>query len=93
MCEKFSYLGWLGAEGNPPTRDYFSPNKQALGSIHVPCDTEIPFSFSFCSLVEREGDLCLTGYDKHGILLKAPCSVCLLTTHTKKKKHYYTSLS
>ena len=30
MYEKFSRPGWLGVEGNPPTRDNFSPYKQAL---------------------------------------------------------------
>ena len=30
MYEKFYRLGWLGKEGNPPTRDNSSPYKQAL---------------------------------------------------------------
>ena len=30
MYEKFSHPGLLGMEGDPPTRDNFSPYKQAL---------------------------------------------------------------
>ena len=32
MYEKFYRLGWLGKEGNPPTRDNSSPYKQALST-------------------------------------------------------------
>ena len=30
MYKKFSHLGWLGMEGDPPTRDNNFPYKQAL---------------------------------------------------------------
>ena len=35
MYEKFSRPGWLGVEGNPPTRDNFSPFEQALIKVSI----------------------------------------------------------
>ncbi len=51
MYEKLSHPGWLGMEGNPPTRDNSPPYKQALSDVWeisgVKHPTQTPSLFAF----------------------------------------------